>query len=76
MVSFRLSAADEHALRDVAARRVRRHREPRKLACRPTMQPTNEEPFTVFRGAGSNIVERAAIPLAARCGFVTVAVAV
>jgi hypothetical protein len=32
------------------------------------MQPPNEEFFTLFSEAGSNIVERIAIPLAARSG--------
>ena len=39
------------------------------------MQPPNEEFFTVFSEAGSNIVERVAIPLAARPGSVMAAVA-
>jgi hypothetical protein len=40
------------------------------------MQPPNEEFFTLFSEAGSNIVERVAIPLAARSGSVIAAVAV
>jgi hypothetical protein len=40
------------------------------------MRPPNEEFFTRFSEAGSNIVERVAIPLAARSGSVIAAVAV
>jgi hypothetical protein len=40
------------------------------------MQPPNEELFTPFSEAGSNIVESVAIPLAARSGSVIAAVAV
>ena len=40
------------------------------------MQPPNEEFFTLFSEAGSNIVERAAIPLTARSGSVLAAGAV
>jgi hypothetical protein len=40
------------------------------------MQPPNEEFFTLFSEAGSNIVESVAIPLAARSGSVIAAVAV
>ena len=40
------------------------------------MGPPNEEFFTLFSEAGSNIVESVAIPLAARSGSVIAAVAV
>ena len=40
------------------------------------MQPPNEECFTLFSEAGSNIVESVAIPLVARSGSVIAAVAV
>src|SRR5687767_8723114 len=39
------------------------------------MQPPNEEFFTLFGEAGSNIVESVAIPLGARSGSVIAAVA-
>jgi hypothetical protein len=74
--SFRLSGVDGQALCEAAARRVRRHRGPGKISRRPRMQPANEEFFTLFSEAGSNIVESVAIPLAARSGSVIAAVAV
>jgi hypothetical protein len=40
------------------------------------MQPPNDEFFTPFSEAGSNIVESVAMPLAARSGSVIAAVAV
>jgi hypothetical protein len=40
------------------------------------MQPPNEEFFTLFSEAGSNLVENVALPLAARSGSVIAAVAV
>jgi hypothetical protein len=65
VLSFRFSAVDGQALGEASARR---DRGPGKISRFQRMQPPNEEFFTLFSEAGSNIVERAAIPLAAHHG--------
>ena len=74
MLSSRLSAVDGQPF--AKRRRARRHRGLGKISVGQRMQPPNEEFFTLFSETHSDIVERVAIPLAARSGSVIAAVAV
>ena len=67
---------DRQALGEAAARRPADAVGPGRSPVGLRMQPPNGEFYTLFSEAGSNIVERAAIPLAARSGYVIAAVAV